>query len=104
MQNAFDANKDKRNKIKLMITEQNAEPHVAAAALRPDSDSSIENQNGRTSLVGGTDFVVAKRSADRGWVALRFLAEKLNASRWICYDLPQNVTTLYYNLSREKPG
>src|SRR6267142_1386931 len=57
MQNAFDANKDKRNKIKLMITEHNAEPHVAAAALRPDSDPSIKNQNGRTSSVSKMENV-----------------------------------------------
>src|SRR4051794_9698111 len=55
MQNAFDANKDKRNKIKLMITEHNAEPHAAAAALRPDSEPSIENQNGRTGSVSGVE-------------------------------------------------
>src|SRR5690349_19629567 len=57
MHNAFDANKNKRNKIKLMITEQNAEHQAAPATLRPDSDSSIENQNGRTSLVGRTGSV-----------------------------------------------
>jgi putative DNA primase/helicase len=40
-----------------MITEQKAECQAAPAALRPDSDSSIENQNGRTSLVGRTGSV-----------------------------------------------
>src|SRR5437763_13978320 len=57
MQNAFDANKNKRNKPKLMITEYNAEPHVTAATLGPDSDPSVENQNGRTSSVVGNSAV-----------------------------------------------
>jgi putative DNA primase/helicase len=55
MQNAFDANKNKQ--IKLMITEHNAEPQVAAAALQLDSDSSIENQNGMTSVNGHANSV-----------------------------------------------
>jgi Protein of unknown function (DUF3631) len=46
-----------QQKSKHMITAQNAEYQVAPVALRPDSDSSIENQNGRTSLVGGTGSV-----------------------------------------------
>jgi hypothetical protein len=57
MKNADRIRRKQRNKIKLMITEHNAEPHVSAAAVRPDSDPSIENQNGRTSLVGSTDPV-----------------------------------------------
>jgi len=55
--NAFDANKNKRNKIKLMITENNAEPQVATAALRPDSDPSIENQHGTISPVSKMENV-----------------------------------------------
>jgi hypothetical protein len=53
MQNAFDANKNKRNNIKLMITEHNAEPHAAVAALRRNSDPSIENQDGRPAWTAG---------------------------------------------------
>jgi hypothetical protein len=57
MQIAFGRKQNKRNKIKLMITEHNSEPHVAAAALRPDSDPSIENQDGNTSSVSKIENV-----------------------------------------------
>ncbi len=38
-----------------MITEHNS--HAGATALRPDSEPSIENQNGSTTSVGGTSLV-----------------------------------------------
>src|SRR5437660_6652306 len=57
MKNTERIRRKQRNKIKRMITEQNAEPHVAAAALRPDSDPSIENQNGTTSSVSKMENV-----------------------------------------------
>jgi Protein of unknown function (DUF3631). len=65
------------NKIKLMITEHNAEAHVAAAALRPDSDPSIENQDGKTSLVGRTSSV-SKMENVNGALLLNELESLLN--------------------------
>jgi hypothetical protein len=44
-------NKTLQQKAKHMITERNAEYPLAPAAPQPDSDSSIENQNGRTDSV-----------------------------------------------------
>lgn len=42
---------------KLMITEHNTEPHVAATAQQPDSDPSNENQNGRTGPISNIENV-----------------------------------------------
>src|SRR5437899_12061019 len=57
MKNAERIRRKQRNKIKLMITEHNAEPQVVAPALRQDSDPSIENQNGGTSPVSKMENV-----------------------------------------------
>src|SRR5580765_4926540 len=43
-----------QQKSKHMIIAQNAEYQASPVALRPDSDSSIQNQNGMTGLVGST--------------------------------------------------
>jgi hypothetical protein len=52
MQNAFDAKTNTKRKAKYMITESNTDTAELSGSTEPHiSPSSIENQNGRTSLV-----------------------------------------------------